>query len=170
MPAKFQDNIAVRAYPSRDYEFYKGAGFRKSAFFKYNSTYDDSGYIHMKTNITANNRAWYMIEAVGYNYGLNSDVYCMWSFRPDIGAKTSTTIRTEGLNPTNTTQNGVYSTEDNYMVIYAYADSFYYIGFALNVFTGTNPESDPNDPEDRYFIPDVQIIASSLNQVSGIYY
>jgi hypothetical protein len=126
----------------------------------------------MLTNIPYNNTAFYMIEAVGYNYGLALDIYCTWGFRPSVinsNIKYASESRTNGLLPGSTTLQGIYNSSSGtgYVVVYAYADSFYYIGFALNVFAATNEAS---IDDERAQIPDVQITASSLNQTSGAYY
>jgi hypothetical protein len=173
MPVKFQDNIAVAGFPSRDWENFRGAGLRKTAFYKFNTTSSTGGYIHMKTNIPVDKRAWYMIEATGYNYGLSKDIYCFWGFRPNLipsQVKAANSSRTEGLVPQNTQENGIYISEDDFVVIYAYASSYYYIGFALNLYAATSTTFDPGDPGDPYYIPDVQVVAASLNQSGGRYY
>ena len=172
MPVKFQDNMTVRGTATRDWTNFRGTGLRKTAFFKYNSTYNGSAYIHMKTNIPFDKRVWYMIEAVGYNYGLGKDLYCFWGFRPGLissNVKAANSSRTDGLLPANTNLNGIYISSDNYVVIYAYSASFYYIGFALNLYAATDSEQSVIDP-DKYYIPDVQITASSLNQNAGANY
>lgn len=172
MPVKFQNTMAVRGTATRDWTNFRGTGLRKTAFFKYNSTYGGSAYIHMKTNIPYTHRAWYMIEALGYNYGLAKDVCCFWGFRPNLissNVKAANSSRTDGLLPANTNLNGIYYSGDSYVVIYAYSSSFYYIGFALNLFAATDSEQSVADP-DKYYIPDVQITASSLNQTAGAYY
>ena len=172
MPVKFQDNMAVRGTATRDWTNFRGTGLRKTTFFKYNSTYGSSAYIHMKTNIPSNHRAWYMIEALGYNYGLGKDLYSFWGFRPNLissNVKGANSSRTDALLPQSTNLNGIYYSSDSYVVIYAYSSSFYYIGFALNLYAATDPEQSESDPS-RYYIPDVQIIASSLNQNAGAFY
>lgn len=169
MPTIVQ-NLNVRSSGTREGD--NGYGFRKTGLFTFNSTYGSSGYIHMLTNIPYNNTAFYMIEAVGYNYGLSQDIYSTWGFRPNginSDIKYSSASRTSGLEPDVTPLQGIYNSASGtgYVVVYAFAASFYYIGFTLNVFAVTN---DVSEEDTRAQIPDVQITASSLNQTSGAYY
>ena len=125
MPTRVQ-NLNVRSSGTREGQ--NGYGFRKTGFFTYNSTSSTSGYIHMLTNIPESTFALYMIEAVGYNYGLAQDIYCTWGFRPTgikDNIKYASESRTNGLLPGSTTLQGIYISSSENVVVYAYAASFY---------------------------------------------
>ena len=169
MPTKLQ-TLTVRRTSYAGYN-YENAGFRKNGFFKYNSTYNGDpagGYIHMLTNIPSSNRAWYTIEAVGYNYGLSQDILCYWSFKPNIEVKGSRTPQTDGLRSNYNTSQGVFF-NSGYVEIVGYSSTIYYIGFALNAYVGTN-SAEAADPTSGYYVPDIQITASAFNQSGAAYY
>lgn len=175
MPTNLR-NLTVRAYPSRGWDNrVRGTGLRKTAFFTCNTTYGDYGYIHMLTNISRRNEAIYTIEAVGYNYGNAQDVFCFWGFKPNEIESNQLRVGTRGsgITPDGAYNGGVYISSNEYggtsrVVLTAYSNTYFYIGFALNVYANTVDEPEP-DNEDQ-IIPDVQITAAEIITTSGLYY
>jgi hypothetical protein len=138
--ATFQSPTYLRPYNNNAY-------FQQRRIYTYNTTSGSPLYIHFKTNIGgASNYAMYMIEAVGYNYGLASPIRCAWGFylySPAGAYATGSIIRIGlknqygGLNA-----DGVYLSSDYYVCIRAYAASNYYNGFTLNAYaTRTDVQS-----------------------------
>lgn len=108
-----------------------GQYFTQIGSYHFSSTDQQSNtYLHLKTNISSQIYSMYMLEFVGYNYGLSQNV------RSSIVFHTSGALYQVGaqnIYPGLTPQN-VYYSSDNYVVIRCYAASFYYMGFVLNAY------------------------------------
>jgi hypothetical protein len=94
-------------------------------------------YIHMKTNIARYSSVMYMIEAIGYNYGMAQSVRCAFTgYMYDDGTRPGITIYnpTQFTNYPGLTADGQYLSTDNYLCLRLYAASVYYCGFVLNVY------------------------------------
>ena len=113
-------------------------------------------YIHMKLSIQETYPMW-LIEAVGYNYGLGASVRCAWGFHKSGAGLYSIGLQNAygGLNA-----DGIYLSSDGYPVIRAYAGSQYYQGFILNAYSTRGDAASSN----------ISVIAASQNSTSGNYY
>lgn len=120
------ENLAIlnNAY-SNDGTFMQYRGM-----YKFNTTYNGFGYIHMKTNINTVNNMW-MFEAIGYNYGYAGNIRCGWVVHKSGSTLyyTGTSFAGFGLNA-----NTPYLSTDGYIVLVANRPSLYYVGFVLNAY------------------------------------
>lgn len=114
-------------------------------------------YIHFKTNLGGGIDTMYMIEAVGFNYGVAKAVRCAWGFQWSYGVVRNIGLQNAypGMNA-----NGVYVSSDGYLCIRAYAAGHYYNGFMLNAYATRTDQTHYN----------VSITAASQNSNSGNYY
>lgn len=104
------------------------------AIFNYSSTVGSPNYVHFKTNITLDRRSIVTIEAVGYNYGNSLPIRCSWSFyTPNNGQVQNLGIHT--VSGTGLSANSIYVSNDGYVCISGYANSFYFCGIVLNAYT-----------------------------------
>lgn len=141
------------------------AYFQQRRIYTFNTTSGSPQYIHFKTNIGgASGYAMYMMEAVGYNYGLALPIRCAWGFylyspvsTYATGYLTQIGLKNQygGLNA-----DGVYMSSDFYVCIRAYAASNYYNGFTLNAYATRTDATSQN----------VTILSVIQTSNSGNYY
>ena len=110
---------------------YDGTFMQYKGFWKFNSYYGNTDYLHMKTNINTVNM--WMIEAVGYSYCQATKVRSTWTFHWDGNALYNRSYNrlggNNGCNPTN-----IYMSSDGYVVIVGYSPCWGYCGFMLNAY------------------------------------
>jgi len=128
--ATFQGPTDIGPYNANSY-------FTQRAFYTFNTTVSSPTYIHMKTNIGGlSNYAMYMIEAVGYNYGVGAAIRCAWGFYLYSPAATyaTGTLNSVGLKNQfgGMSADGVYMSSDYFVTIRAAVSSNYFNGFTLN--------------------------------------
>lgn len=106
-----------------------GTFMQYKGFWKFNST-GSGPYLHMKTNINTVNNMW-CFDAVGYNYGDSHAIRCTWVVHKSGGGL----YYVGGGNLYFGMYNdGCYLSGDGYIVLRAYAGSYFYIGFMLNAY------------------------------------
>lgn len=163
MPTKLR-NLTVKGQQTQAWEErVRGYGLRKSSIFTCNTTYNDYGYIQMLTNIPVRQEdtKYYILEAVGYNYGLASDIFCWWGFENSLEYNKAVSYAEGGLVVDSRLAFGcIYESDQQYdddyrVVIVAFADSCYYMGFALNAYVISNSNSFES-------IEDVQVTAAVI--------
>jgi len=113
-------------------------------------------YIHFKTNVPIASYIMTMIEAVGYNYGMQAPIRCAWGFYTYGTYIVTQSVRTSAYG--GMTAHGIYASSDNYVCIRGYTSGgSYFNGFVLNGYqTAGNGRG-----------YDLQITASSYGTNSG---
>lgn len=133
-------------------------------FFRYSPGDVDAGagdyYIHLKTNIPRYSSAMYMIEAVGYNYGIGQSIRCAWTgyMYNDPGYTVYAPNQFQGY--PGLTAHGQYVSSDNFLVLRATAATLRWPSFTLSAYQmNPVPVIDP-----------VRITATAANLTSGAHF
>jgi hypothetical protein len=145
-PTKIHDSIATRIQMN---------------FYRYSEGNLGAGqFIHLKTNMARYSGLMYMIEAVGYNYGLAQSIRCSWTgYLYDL-------VPTTIYNPTQfqgypgLTAHGQYLSSDNFVVLRATASTLNWPSFNLSCYQ-MNPVGVNSN---------VMITAVATNTTSGAHF
>lgn len=102
---------------------------QQRAFYRFSTTDGSLPYVHMKTNVSGTSGQMWMVEAVGYAYGLAYPVRLNWNWYCVGG----TIGNYGGVHVySGTYSNGVYMSSDGYAVLRLQCSAPYYLGFVLN--------------------------------------
>ena len=129
-------------------------------FYRHGATFSGTTYIHVKTNFPRYGSQMYMIEAIGYNYGVAQSIQCAF-----VGY----TYNSPGAVITNggqsqaypgLTAHGQYLSTDDFVVLRFFATDCTYAAFSLNCYQA-NPIGASISP---------QVTAIVLNNTAGAHY
>lgn len=138
-----------------------GSGwYTKYNIYTFNTTSGSPYYVHFKTNVSASTEKIFMIEAIGYNYGLALPIRSSWGVYTTGGGSTTAKGLQDAGGPLGAglNANGVYTSTDGYACIRAYASSLYFAGWILNAHVHPS------------YAVDITITAANQNSTSGAYY
>lgn len=109
-----------------------GSGwYSQYQLYNFYTTSGSPQYVHFKTNVSTSTEKIFMLEAIGYNYGLGLAIRCSWGvYTTGGGGATAKGLQT--FSSTGLVADGVYASSDGYACIRAYGSSLYFAGWVLN--------------------------------------
>lgn len=127
-------------------------------FGRCSTTMNIAGYWHIKTSLPFQGSAMWMIEAVGYAYGVSQSIRCAWTGYSYASQSTIFNPQQFQAYP-GLTADGQYYSTDNCVVLRAYSTSTYFTGFNLTAYQ-LNPST----------VYDMQVISFDVNTNAGAFY
>lgn len=122
------------------------------------STANGAGYFHIKTSIPYQSDAMWMIEAVGYAYGVSQSIRCAWTGY-SYSAQSTIYQPAQFQAYPGLVADGQYYSTDNYVVLRAYTSSTYFAGFNLTAYQ-LNPSN----------VFNMSMVSFDVNSNAGAFY